>query len=325
MNNNPILQIINQFNVVILDGAIATEIEKKGVDIKHDLWSAKAIIDTPDSIKQVHFDYFRAGADIATTNTYQATIEGFKKNGWSEQDAEQLITKTVLITKAARDEFWESLSEQEKLTRPFPLVAGSIGPYGAYLANGSEYTGNYDLSDDEFQQFHLPRMKLLKEANIDLFAFETIPQFKESKVLAQLLKSYFPNDYAWLSFSIADDRHLSDGTDLEEAVAYFNEYPNICAIGVNCTSISHIPQVISKLKKVTSKPIIIYPNSGEIYDAQTKSWHQEQQYENYGLISKNWYTNGASLIGGCCRTTPQDIHQIKEWARQDIHNIPTSK
>ncbi|ALC80274.1 MULTISPECIES: homocysteine S-methyltransferase [Bacillus] len=315
MDDNRIQQMIKQFQVVLLDGAMATEIEKKGLDIKDDLWSAKAIIDTPDLIKEVHLDYFKAGADIATTNTYQANIEGFKKHGWTDEDARHLMTKAVLLAKEARDEFWTSLTKQEKLARPYPLVAGSIGPYGAFLADGSEYTGKYDLSIEEFQQFHLSRMKLLKEAGIDIFAFETIPHFHESMALAQLLETAFPDTSAWISFSIANDQQLCDGTALDEAASYFNQHSNICAIGVNCTSVSRIPKVISNLKNVTTKPIIIYPNSGEQYDPQTKSWSKEQQYENFGVISKDWYKNGASLIGGCCRTTPKDIRHIKEWAR----------
>ncbi|MGP7816648.1 homocysteine S-methyltransferase [Niallia sp. 01092] len=313
--DNQIQKILDQFNVVILDGAIATEIEKKGVNIQNELWSTKAVIDNPDSIKQVHMDYFKAGADIATTNTYQASIDGFRKNGWTKEEAEKLIKKTVSIAKEARDDFWENALEQDKVARSFPLVAGSIGPYGAYLANGAEYTGDYTLTDEEFEQFHLPRMQLIKEAKADLFAFETIPNFKESKALAKMLTSYFPNDYAWLSFSIADEKHVSDGTPLKEAVSYFNSYDNICAIGVNCTSMLHIPDVIKTLKEATSKPIVIYPNAGGSYDAVTKTWTAEQDDDHYGQITKKWHHDGAGLIGGCCRTTPQHIQQINDWVR----------
>ncbi|WP_445490792.1 homocysteine S-methyltransferase [Niallia sp. 03133] len=315
MVNNPIQKIIDQYRVVLLDGAIATEIEKKGVNIQNELWSANAVIDNPESIKQVHTDYFKAGADIATTNTYQASIDGFKRNGWTIEEAEKLIEKTVSIAKDARDEFWGNISEQDKMKRPFPLIAGSIGPYGAFLANGAEYTGEYELSDKEFEQFHLPRMKQIKDAQADLFAFETMPNFKESKVLANLLQSYFPNDFAWLSFSISDEKHISDGTPLKEAVSYFNSYPNICAIGINCTSILHIPEVILELKEVTTKPIVIYPNAGGSYDAVTKTWTDEKDDDNYGNETRHWHDSGVELIGGCCRTTPHHIQQIKKWAR----------
>lgn len=317
MSKNQIQQIIDQFHVVVLDGAMATEIEKKGVDIKNDLWSAEAIIENSAIIKKVHLDYFKAGADIASTNTYQANIEGFIKTGMPKIEAESLITKAVTLARESRDEFWEGLTKEKRVTRPYPLVAGSIGPYGAYLANGSEYTGNYTLTNEEFKNFHLSRMKLLKEAKVDLFAFETIPHFEESKALAELLTSYFPDDYAWLSFSISDELMLCDGTPLEEVVSYFNQYPNICAIGVNCTSISNISPVLEKLNEITTKPIIIYPNSGETYDPNNKTWTHAHQNENFNLLSKKWFTKGARLIGGCCRTSPEDINQIKEWASKE--------
>ncbi|MFT8320242.1 MAG: homocysteine S-methyltransferase [Bacillus sp. (in: firmicutes)] len=316
--SNPIEKIIEQFNLVILDGAMATEIEKKGVNIKNSLWSAKAVIDNPNSIKQVHADYFEAGADIATTNTYQASIKGFVQEGWAKEEAENLIRATVALAKEARDEFLENRVELDNLNnkeRPFPLVAGSVGPYGAYLANGAEYTGNYHLTEEEWKEFHLPRMQLMKEAGVDLFAFETIPNFEEGKVLADLLAAHFPNDYAWLSFSVADQGHISDGTPLKEAVAYFNAYANICGIGVNCTAASHISAIIPILREATSKPIVIYPNAGGTYDAETKSWTSEQEENHYGQQAKKWHNDGAKLIGGCCQTNPGHINQIFKWAR----------
>ncbi|TGA96802.1 homocysteine S-methyltransferase [Sporolactobacillus shoreae] len=314
MKTDPIGKLLNRFNTVILDGAMATELEKQGVDTSSSLWSAQALIDHPDLIKKVHMDYFKAGADMATTNTYQANLAGFQESGWSEAQAEHFIKQAVLIARETRDEFWNNLSDSEKKKRPRPLVAGSVGPYGAYLADGSEYTGNYHLSEEAFRRFHLPRMKLLKEANADLFAFETIPNFEESRALAALLETDFPDDYAWLSFSISDD-HLCDGTSLQAAVPYFNDYPQICAIGVNCASADLITPIIEIVRTLTDKPIVVYPNSGEEYDPATKTWHNPGRHNEYGVLSKQWHEEGAKLIGGCCRTCPEDIHKIYSWAR----------
>ncbi|PKG23466.1 homocysteine S-methyltransferase [Niallia nealsonii] len=312
---NPIQQIIDTYKSVILDGAIATEIEKKGININDSLWSAKAIIDNPAAIKEVHVEYFAAGSDVATTNTYQANIDGFIQKGYTKEEAERLLEDTALAAIEARNSFWGALSESEKETRPFPLVAGSIGPYGAFLADGSEYTGDYSLTDQAFESFHLPRMKLLEEAKCDVFAFETIPSFKESIALANMLKNYFPSMTAWLSFSIRDGSHLSDGTPLSEAAAFFNSFSNISAIGVNCTAAVNIKEVLDTLKIATDKPLIVYPNAGGVYDGSTKMWTEEEKNNNFGEMTKCWHEDGAVLIGGCCRTTPEHIRQIANWAR----------
>jgi Homocysteine/selenocysteine methylase (S-methylmethionine-dependent) len=315
MKVNPVQKIIDQFNLVISDGAMATEIERQGIAIDHKLWSARALVDHPESIKKVHLDYFRSGADVATTNTYQASIKGFEENGWSESEAIQFIIEAVSIAREARDVFWANLTEESRCRRAHPLIAGSVGPYGAYLANGSEYRGDYSLSEEAFKTFHVGRMLALKQAGVDLFAFETMPNFAECKALARLLEKSFPSDSGWLSFSIADSGHLCDGTPIGAATAYFNRFPQICAIGVNCTSTDHIAEAIAAIKKETEKPVIVYPNSGEVYDPDSKSWHGQGHHQDYGALSRKWFECGAQLIGGCCRTSPGDIRQIAQWAR----------
>lgn len=310
-----IRDLMNQYTPIILDGAMATEIEKQGITIDSELWSAATIHDHPESIKKVHLDYFRAGADVATTNTYQATLAGFQQSGYTELEAEQFIQDAVSIAIQARSEFWEGLSAEQKQTRPYPLVAGSVGPYGAYLADGSEYTGDYALNDAGYRMFHRSRMQLLKEAGTDLFAFETMPNFDETKVLAGMLKDEFPEEEAWLSFSLADNAHLCDGTPLAEAVSFFNAFDQITAIGVNCIAMNRVEPAIKVIRQVTDKPIVVYPNSGEHYHPLTKQWEAAKMQESYGSASKAWFKAGASLIGGCCRTSPENIRQIAEWAR----------
>lgn len=315
MNACGLSELIRQFSPIILDGAMATEIEKQGFVIDSELWSAAVIHDHPESIKKVHTDYFKAGADVATTNTYQATLAGFQQSGYTEREAERFIQEAVSIAIQTRSEFWDGLNAEQKQVRPYPLVAGSVGPYGAYLADGSEYTGDYALNDAGYRMFHFSRMRLLKEAGADLFAFETMPNFGEAKVLAKLLQEEFPDAAAWLSFSLSDEEHLCDGTSLADAAAYFNAYDQIAAIGVNCVAMTRIESAIRVIRRVTDKTIVVYPNSGEHYDPITKSWMSSGARQSFGTSSAEWAKAGASLIGGCCRTSPDDIRQIANWAR----------
>ncbi|SFG32967.1 homocysteine S-methyltransferase [Sporolactobacillus nakayamae] len=315
MQKDSIRNLINQYKPIILDGAMATEIEKQGITIDSELWSATVIHDHPECIKKVHLDYFKAGADVATTNTYQATLPGFQQSGYTELEAKRFIKEAVSIAIQARSEFWEGLSAKQKQARPYPLVAGSVGPYGAYLADGSEYTGDYSLNEAGYRMFHHSRMSLLKEAGADLFAFETMPNFNETKVLADLLKNEFPGDEAWLSFSLADEAHLCDGTPLANAAAYFNSFDQIAAIGVNCVAMNRVGPAVKTIRQVTDKPVVVYPNSGERYNPMTKRWEASKMQESYGSASKAWFKAGASLIGGCCRTSPENIREIAEWAR----------
>ena len=203
---NPVENILIQSPVLVIDGALATELERRGLDLKDDLWSAKILIENPEAIQQVHYDYFKDGADCAITASYQATIEGFKKRGLNEKEATALIQKSVWLAVSARDEFWADESNRGGRSKPF--VAGSVGPYGAFLANGAEYVGNYGLSEKELMDFHRPRMKALVEAGADMLACETIPSLIEAQAIVKLLAE-FPAITAWISFSARDDLHVS--------------------------------------------------------------------------------------------------------------------
>ncbi|CJI13892.1 homocysteine methyltransferase [Streptococcus pneumoniae] len=269
-------------------------------------------MEEPELIKQVHTDYFAAGADCAITASYQSTFEGFAARGLSEAEARRLIELSVSIAAEARDEFW-SLKEN-RLNRPKPIIAASIGPYGAYLADGSEYRGSYAISEDELIEFHRPRMKALIEAGADVLACETIPCLTEAKAIVRLLKE-FPETYAWISFSAKDGLHISDGTPASDCASWLDEHRQIAALGINCTPLQHIPSLIEELKKNTSKPIIVYPNSGEQYDPETKTWNGAACAESYGASARTWHEKGARLIGGCCRTKPENIQEIAAWAR----------
>lgn len=304
--SNPVEEILKQQSVMILDGALATELEAYGCDLDDPLWSAKVLIEQPEAIVQVHKDYFRAGADCAITASYQATVAGFAQRGLSEEESIALIKKTLAIE--ARDEVWE---ESPSSRRTKPLVAASVGPYGAYLADGSEYTGHYGISDEQLAAFHRPRMQALIEAGTDLLAMETIPSFQEAKVLSSLIKE-FPETYAWLSFTLKNGKGISDGTHLGVCAEQFSEEEQIAAIGVNCSPMDPAAEAVQVLKQSTQKPLLMYPNSGEVYDAKTNTWHGDDSSSCFDSQSEWWIERGATIIGGCCRTNPEHIRKLSE-------------
>ncbi|MCB9135996.1 MAG: homocysteine S-methyltransferase [Anaerolineales bacterium] len=308
---NPILNFLQTHPLLVLDGGMATELEHRGADLHDTLWSAKILRDAPEMICDVHLDYFRAGADTAITASYQATIEGFTQRGMSRVTAIDLIQKSVHLAQEARTLYLaETQRNTESATRPTPLIAASIGPYGAYLADGSEYRGDYTLTEDELIKFHRPRMAALIAAEPDLLACETIPCLLEARALVRLL-ARFPNTYAWFTFTARDETHTSHGEPLAECAAYLDQFEQVAAIGINCTAPKYVPSLIKAIRSATTKPIIVYPNSGETYDPTTKTWLGETDCDAFGTQAREWYAAGARIIGGCCRTTPEHIRAIR--------------
>lgn len=325
---NPIQYILQHFPFMVLDGAMATELERKGADLNNSLWSAKLLVENPEMIADVHREYFEVGADCAITASYQATIEGFVQKGLTEQEAIHLIQQSVQIAVEARDQFWahyvqkyrteqpiegsaDTLQPTDEYDRPKPLVAASVGPYGAFLADGSEYRGDYDLDEQQLIDFHRPRIQLLIEAGADILACETIPCLVEARAIVKVLEE-FPGSYAWISFSAKDGQHISSGEHITDCATWLHTHEQVAAIGINCTALEYIPSLIEQIATSTDKPIVVYPNSGEQYDPATKTWHGASCEQNYGQQAQQWYAKGARLIGGCCRTTPDDIAQIKQ-------------
>lgn len=304
--NNPLTSILTDHPFVLLDGAMATELEARGCDLADSLWSAKVLMENPQLIYDVHLDYFRAGAQVAITASYQATPDGFAARGLNEAQARSLIAKSVELAKQARDSYRAENPAAKGL-----LIAGSVGPYGAYLADGSEYRGDYQRSAQVFQDFHRPRIEALLEAGVDLLACETLPSFDEIRALAQLLEAY-PVAQAWFSFTLRDAQHLSDGTPLRDVLALLVDYPQILAVGINCIALENTVEALEYLHSLTPLPLVVYPNSGEHYDAVSKTWHHHGEacatLEGY---LPQWLAAGAKLIGGCCRTTPKDIAALK--------------
>ncbi len=309
---NPVATILARHDLMILDGAFATELEQRGCNLNDPLWSAKILLEQPQQISAVHLDYFKAGADCAITASYQATFAGFRARGLSDEDAIRLMQLSVSLAKDARDEFW-SATDQDQTRRPRPLVAASVGPYGAYLADGSEYRGDYGLSEEDLITFHRRRMATLIDAGPDLLACETIPCLSEAMALAKLLRE-FPVTSAWLSFSARDGLHTRNGERLRDCAECLDAYDQICAIGLNCTEPRYISSLIREIRQATEKPIIVYPNSGEEYDPVRKTWLPAAPTD-FAALAKQWYADGARIIGGCCRTGPAEIRALQQTFR----------
>lgn len=309
-HSDPLSTFLETQRSVILDGGLASELEARGFALKDELWSARVLIERPDSIRQVHLDYLLAGADCVTSASYQATIEGFVRHGLDESRATDLLLLSVGLALEAREIFWSPSENQSGRLRP--LVAASVGPYGAYLANGSEFRGDYELDEDALVEFHRPRLRLLASSGADLLACETIPSRHEARALRRLLEET-RDTRAWFSFSCRDEQHLSDGSRLADVSAELDSCPQILAIGVNCTAPRHMAGLVCATRSATSKPIVVYPNAGEGWDATTKSWAPVDN-DSPTLVGscREWADLGARLIGGCCRTTPDDIRQVRQ-------------
>lgn len=313
--SQPLEKLLAAGGVAVLDGALATELERRGADLKDPLWSAKCLIEQPEWIKAVHLDYFEAGADVATTATYQATLPGFAARGIPAGDAIRLMQSAVQLAKGARDEFWSKV--RNRRARHRPLIAASIGPYGAMLADGSEYRGHYPIDDAALRDFHRPRLEALAASGADLFAFETLPCLREARVLAELLAE-FPSMTAWLAFSCRNGAQTSEGENVGMCAAEFDGHPQIVAVGVNCTRPEYIEPLLLSMRARTGKPLVAYPNAGEAYDPVGKTWRRDGGNTSAGLTAPDfaqqalrWHAAGARLIGGCCRTSPADIAALR--------------
>ena len=277
--------------VLISDGGLATELEARGHDLSDDLWSARLLAEAPDEIVAVHEAFFRAGAHIATTASYQASFEGFAAQGIDRVEAERLMRRSVELARSARG----------AASAP-AWVAASVGPYGAMLAQGEEYVGRYGLSVAELAAWHRPRLEVLTAADPDVLALETIPDSDEAEALVGLVgEQDIP---AWLSYTIAGDRTRA-GQPLEEAFAVAADAPQIVAVGVNCCAPADVLGAVVTARRVTGKPVIVYPNSGEVWDGANRVWVGTPGMDT-GLAAE-WVAAGARIVGGCCRVRPDDI------------------
>ena len=300
-------------DVVILDGGLATELEKRGHDISGPLWSAKLLFDAPEAVEQLHFDYFVAGAQCVTSASYQASYEGFAGTGVSAEETTMLLRLSVALVNNARARF-----ENQRGPDSAPLilpparklyVAASVGPYGATLHDGSEFRGNYGMSVAQLREFHSARFEILATSGADVLACETIPSLDEGRALLDLLGDH-GEAQAWLSFTSPDGVHTSQGETLVDCARAVDEIDNVIAVGVNCVHPRVVATAIAELSRGTGKPIVVYPNAGEVWDAGSREWRGRPDGARLSELAPAWVEAGARLIGGCCRTGPGDISAL---------------
>ncbi|KAG8636732.1 homocysteine S-methyltransferase 3 isoform X2 [Manihot esculenta] len=281
----------------VVDGGFATELERHGANLNDPLWSAKCLISSPHLVRRVHLDYLDAGANIILTASYQATIQGFEAKGLATEEAESLLRRSVEIACEAREIYYDNctkgswdLVENGNTTRRPVLVAASIGSYGAYLADGSEYSGDYGdaVTLQKLKDFHRRRLQILAEAGADLIAFETIPNKLEAKAYAELLEEEAINIPAWFSFNSKDGINVVSGDSILECASIADSCRQVAAVGINCTPPRFIHGLILSIRKKSSGV------SDEDFVSYIGKWHEA----------------GASLFGGCCRTTPNTIRAI---------------
>jgi homocysteine S-methyltransferase len=286
-------------NVVVLDGGMSTALELAGHDLSDELWSARLLLTDPDAVRAAHLAFYRAGAEVAITSSYQVSFEGFARRGLSAADTTRLLGTSVALARSAASEVdgrrW---------------VAASVGPYGAMLADGSEYRGRYGLSVQELVSFHRPRLEALCAASPDVLAIETIPDVDEAEAVLEVVRgSGVP---AWLSYSIRGDRTCA-GQPLEEAFAVAADIPEVIAVGVNCCAPEDVSAAVAMARKVTGLPVVVYPNSGERWNAEDREWSGAGT--GFAALAGEWVDGGARLVGGCCRTGPDAIAVLADALR----------
>lgn len=281
--------------VLIADGGLATELEARGNDLSDDLWSARLLADAPEEIIAAHAAFFRAGAQVATTASYQASFDGFAARGIDRSQSALLMRRSVELARAARtalgvDGRW---------------VAASIGPYGAALANGEEYRGRYGLSVGALAAWHRPRMEVILEAEPDVLAVETVPDIDEAEAVVGLVREF--GVPAWLSYTI-DGMTTRAGQPLADAFAVAAGVPEIVAVGVNCCAPGDVLAAVTVAAEVTGKPVVVYPNSGEVWDGPRRIWTGTSSWDAH--LVPQWVAAGARIVGGCCRVRPSDVTRI---------------
>ncbi|MEU6963436.1 homocysteine S-methyltransferase [Streptomyces chrestomyceticus] len=281
---------------LVLDGGLSNQLESAGHDLGDALWSARLLAEEPDAVVAAHRAYYEAGAQVAITSSYQATFEGFAARGIGATEAAGLLRRSVeLAREAARQATAGGVAG--------PLyVAASAGPYGAMLADGSEYRGAYGLSVAELERFHRPRLEVLAAAGPDVLALETVPDADEARALLRAIRGL--GVPAWLSFSAAGDRTRA-GQPLADAFALAADVPEVVAVGVNCCTPEDADRAVAVAARAAGKPVVVYPNSGESWDARARAWCGTPAFSADRVAA--WTAAGARLVGGCCRVGPEGV------------------
>lgn len=281
---------------LVLDGGLSNQLAAAGCDLSGVLWSARLLLDDPGAVVAAHEAYYLAGADIATTASYQVSFEGFSAAGIGEATTTTVLRRSIELARAAA----ERASHGREL-----WVAASVGPYGAISADGAEYRGRYGLKKAELAAFHRRRLDVLVAAEPDFLAVETIPDLDEAAVLAELVDEY--DIPAWLSYTV-DGARTRAGQPLADAFAVAAGSDRILATGMNCSPAPDIDAAIGLAAEASGKPVVVYPNSGQTWDAVTRSWQGEPTFDP-GRVT-GWIDRGARLIGGCCQVGPDQIRAL---------------
>jgi len=268
--------------MIKLDGGLSTALENNGNNLITSLWSGELIRSKPDEITRAHLDFINAGSQIIITSSYQISYLGCEKRGWSDLQVEQALRDSTSLAKAAVNKSGKDVK-----------IAASVGPYGAALADGSEYKGDYGVSKSILKDFHARRLDILITTSPDYLALETMPDTFEVEVLVELLKDC-PIPY-WISYSCKEGNQTNAGQSFQSAVDLAG---NAIAVGINCTK----PQLITELLRSakSSKPFIVYPNSGRVWDAKNKVWTGSAAAGFSNKLVNEWIEAGAQIIGGCC-------------------------
>ena len=300
------LQQLDLDGLHVLDGGLATELENMGLHLDGPLWSAHVLESSPESIAAVHREYLEAGADCLLTASYQVSTEGFAELGRSPHEATTAAARAL----HASVELAEQTRREYQASSPRPVwIAASLGPYGAMLHNGAEYHGNYPCGFEDLVGFHRRRIAVLADTHADFLAFESIPSLEEARAILASLQPY-PDLAAYFSFTCRDGQHISHGETLRACGELLDAHPQVIGIGVNCTAPGLIKSLIEELAPVTSKRILVYPNSGEGWDAVRRCWLGDGQMQEFGKMAQAWRDAGAQWIGGCCRTGPEHVRAV---------------
>jgi homocysteine S-methyltransferase len=294
--------------VCVLDGGLASELEHRGADLGDALWSARVLLESPRAIVDVHRAYFEAGADVAITASYQASEQGFAARGIDHEGTATLLRRSVELARDARDE-WLASAEGTARARPRPLVAASVGPYGAVLADGSEYRGDYGVSRRTLKDFHLARLEPLVEAAPDMLAIETIPSALEAEAVVEALGQLGDPRPAWCTFTLRDGAHLADGGSLDDAIEAVTASASAVAVGVNCSPPHSTLEGVARIASKATHPVIAYPNRGADWDATAKAWTGGAGVD-MAAVAVGLVEAGATIVGGCCGTGPDDVRAI---------------
>jgi homocysteine S-methyltransferase len=297
----------------VLDGGMATELERRGFDLSGPLWSAHVLDEAPEAIRAVHLDYLRAGADCIETASYQISEQGYRELG--RGDWARALRQSVELAEAARREYGRESGRRV-------WIAASLGPYGAVLHNGAEFHGRYAIGYEELVSFHRERLAVMAETGADLVAMETVPSLEEARAIVAALDAV-PDVAGWVSFTCRDERHVAHGELLRECARVLDGAERVLAVGINCTRPEFVGSLIGEARAGTGKPVVVYPNSGETWDASTRTWHGRGELAaeeaRFGELARGWYTAGAQAVGGCCRTGPGHVLAARASARFARH------